>query len=230
MDANFANLNEYLPAISAVFLIAVGVMGALLTIFVFGDFFPRVRLRIIPSWENRELGLVKIRMEIENYSKVVVPIDPKHKIMLQVLPHNVLIDGCLSEWVEFDRTSPINLEKLETEPIKKCSWRTPIPVFVTTEKLYPGEIVSGERLHYCPSGSILHIALQVHAKFGPIARMASYLRKWQGRWTTTVIVVNDKDKSEVKMEFAGMRNASQDSMKTAPVAVPENDMLSSRSI
>lgn len=193
MDINLTDIGAYINYTSAAITVVGAIVVVLLDFFVHVIYTPKLVFRIIQSWENKDLGLVKIRIEIENYSTVLVPISPNGGIKLQILPHDILINGRLSEWVEFDRTSAINEEKLKSEPIKKCHWNDPIPIFTTTKQLYPGEIVSGERLHQCPQDSVLHVGLQVKAEYGWLASLSRiHRRKWQEQWTTTIIVMHDK--------------------------------------
>lgn len=177
---------------SIVTIILSSLIGVILAIFVYTDFRPKLLLRIIPHWEDEKRGLVKIRMEIESCSKIVIDIT---NIQLQITEHDML-NGCLSEWVPFhdkstNNTSELdefNRKHLESEPVRKLL--NPFPVFETTKKISPGEIVSGERLHSCPPNSILHIGLQVQAKLGILARLSKNFFNPREQWTSTVIITN----------------------------------------
>ena len=163
-------------------LIVAMLLGAWLAVFVYVQFAPKLQLRILPRWVDETKGLLILKLEVENNSRIRVP---KQKIQLQILEHEVPAHGCLSEWVPFDEEAVLLQEKPK-------EWHDPIEIFQSTEYLNPGETVSVERLCHCPQDSILHVGLQAKAKLGALGRLAAWFRSWNDQWTSTIWECNSR--------------------------------------
>ncbi len=75
-------------------IIAAMLLGAGLAVFVFVQFSPKLQLRIIQRWMDETKGLLALKLEVENNSRIRVC---KQKIQLQILEHEVPVNSCLSE-------------------------------------------------------------------------------------------------------------------------------------
>lgn len=169
---------------SVAVIVLSAILGTLITIFAYAGFLLRLNLRIIPRWENEEMDSIILRLEIENYSKIVVI---PEKMRLQILEYETIY-GCLSEVVPFDRENPIYKQKLKLEP--PLMWKEPIPLFGDVTSFFPGETVTGERMHYWPRNSILQVGLMVDCRPNWFARLANLLTNENYIWTTSIIVVH----------------------------------------
>jgi hypothetical protein len=158
-------------------IVAVVTM-ALLAFFVRVSFAPVLRLRILPRWSDDTKNFVILRLEVENISRVRVQ---KQQIRIQALRHKLEMGGLLSEWVPFSRDDIRDEQPLE--------WREPVEIFNTTNHIYPGEVLSVERMYHCEQDTALHVGLQVKAKLGRFSRLATRIRSWNQQWTTTCIVL-----------------------------------------
>lgn len=154
-------------------------IGGGLALFVFLQFAPVLDLQILPSWSDEARQFLILKFEVENKSRIRVD---KREIRIQVLEHKIQADTSLSEWVPFDKDAIIPTER----PVE---WREPIEIFRTTKAIDPGEVISVERLYHCSQDTVLHVGLQVKAKLGIFGRIATRIRPWDQRWTTTRIVV-----------------------------------------
>ena len=61
--------------------------------------------------------------------------------------------------------------------------------------LNPGEMLSIERLCYCPHNSISHVGLQAKVKLGVFGHVASWFRSWNEQWTSSIIVMHSPKKA-----------------------------------
>ena len=173
---------DLIGLMSDIALIIAILIGALLAVFIFVQFAPKLKLRILPHWVDKSKGLLLLRLEVENHSRIRVK---KDKILLQILEHEFSAQGYLSEWVPFTN------EAIKTEEQPK-EWHEPIEIFQSTIYINPEEILSVERLHHCPQNTILHIGIQAKVKMGFLGALAAWLRSWDEQWTTTIIVLNSK--------------------------------------
>lgn len=153
--------------------------GGWFAVFVFLQFAPILALRILPTWISDKTDGVILHIEVENKSRIRVH---KQSILLQILEHHIPVGGILSEWVPFEEKDIIPTE----QPI---NWNEPIEIFKSTRGIDPGEALVVERLHYCHPGNILHVGLQVKAKLGIWGRIATQVRGWNQRWTTTRVII-----------------------------------------
>jgi hypothetical protein len=74
-------------------------------------------------------------------------------------------------------------------------WHEPVEIFKSTQEIYPGEVISFERLYHCPQDTIiLHIGFQVELDLGFWDRVVT--RK-TGLWrqTTTCFVVKQREET-----------------------------------
>lgn len=94
----------------------------------------------------------------------------------------ILNNGMLSQFVPFSQDA---IPEKETP----LSWREPSAILTHTKHIYPGEIISYERLyHYPQPAAIIHIGLQLEMRLGPLGKIATWKREaW--RQTTTCFVV-----------------------------------------
>ena len=108
--------------------------------------------------------MLLLRLEVENISTVRAgrPI-----ARVQILRYPIPEDGTfLSEWVPFekeDRRDGEHPSKWE-KPIRLFSNPTKPDPRASTNRVYPGEVVAGERLLDCPSDDALHIGLNVRLR------------------------------------------------------------------
>jgi hypothetical protein len=155
------------------------IIGGLFAIFIYSQFAPILNLRIIASWADEDREYLKLKFEIENKSRVRVN-SPLARI--QMLEHKLTETNLISEWVPFHRDAI----KPEEAPIV---WREPERVFKSTERIFPGETLSIERLVHCSQDkTILHIGFQVQLELGLLGKLITgRLKAW--RQTTTAIMV-----------------------------------------
>ena len=175
----------------------VGLLLAyLVSVLVFLDWTPKVRIRILPRWVDLDKGELILRLEIENTSRVPII---KRCCKLQVLEHSVNAQPRLSEFVPFtiewyDKCLPDQ---------KPNHWREPECIFKTTLFLYPGEVIAVERLEKLPDkDTYLHVGMQFKAHIPFFSRTA--LRFWgiarikrdigHEQWTTTTVIYPTSDK------------------------------------
>lgn len=172
-------INDIISIAGDIATIVAVLVGGWFAVFVFLQFAPILSLRILPTWATDETNRVILRIEIENKSRIRVH---KQSIHLQILEHNVSVAGTLSEWVPFEEKAILPTE----QPI---SWNEPMEIFKSSMGIDPGETLVIERLHYCHPNNVLHVGLQVKAKLGFWGRIATQVRGWNQRWTTTRIVM-----------------------------------------
>ena len=151
-------------------------LGAFLFAFVFLQFSPTLHLRILPTWIDHQQ--VILRIEVENRSRVRVK---KEFVRLQVLEYPVDGQTSLSEWVPFTVEATIQGEQ---PPF----WKDPTEIFTSTRFVYPGELLSIERLYKLNNqNSFLHVGLRFKSKsISHIFRFKVLGRAEQ--WTSTVFV------------------------------------------
>lgn len=166
---------------SGIVNVLVIIVTADLYIFVFYHFAPYVQPRIKYTWVDKERGLVLLQLELENMSKVSLPVE---HILLQILEYQYSALVHLTEFVPFKK-------ELVQQDISPESWQDPIRLFGKTLRLLPGELIRGERLHTCSEDSILHVGLQVRLKLNWFYKRLSRLEK-HAQWTTTAIVIPPK--------------------------------------
>ncbi len=155
-------------------------LGAILALFVFFQLAPVLTLRILPSWTSDSKDVLKIRLEVENKSRIGVRYPKFH---LQILEHRVEANVALSEWVPF-----AEVEILPDE--QPLFWQDPVQVFGSTNGIYAGEVISIERLYPCQEDStVIHVGLRVEIKQGFVGRVATVARNKIWTQYTTVLVV-----------------------------------------
>jgi hypothetical protein len=159
------------------------IIGTFIAIFVYFQFAPIFELKIIPTWIDNRKQFLLVRFQVENKSRVRL-YSPKGRI--QVLEHKTQPGLSLSQWVPFDKTAILPTE----QPIE---WREPEVIFKSTKEIYPGEVISLERLyHYSQDSIILHIGLQVELKLDLIGRIVTR-KKESWRQTTTCFAIKHID-------------------------------------
>ncbi len=173
------DIKDIISTASNIATIIAVLAGGWFAVFVFLQFAPILSLRIFPTWANDDTNRVILRIEIENKSRIRVH---KQSIYFQVLEHSVPAGNVLSEWVPFEEKAVISSEQ-------PTSWHEPIEIFKSTKGIDPGEILVTERLHSCHPNNVLHVGLQVKAKLNFWGRIATRVRGWNQRWTTTRIIM-----------------------------------------
>ena len=174
----------------------IGYLGYFVSVLVFLDWSPKIRLRILPSWINKSQRQFVLRLEIENSSRVPLI---KRKCELQILEHSMSKQLRLSEFV------PMKKERYDKclPNEKPREWLEPQQVFETTRFLYPGELIHVERLENIPDeDTYLHVALQFEAHIPLPSRLG--LRFWgilrlkpdskTESWTTTAVIYPPSEK------------------------------------
>ena len=99
---------------------------------------------------------------MENKSRVRAN---KPRGQIQILEYPFKPGIALSQWVPFDKSAiPPNEQPIE--------WREPEKIFKSTLQMYPGEVISLERLYHYPQDMvIIHVGLQVQLETGFIGRI-----------------------------------------------------------
>jgi len=169
-------------------LIIVVIIGSFISIFIYLKFAPIVQIKIIDSWIDDELLI--LRIEIENISKVRVAIKQNElqlqnsNILFQKFKHDKGTALTLTEFLPFSK---------EWFDKKKypSKWKEPEIIFETTKWIYPSEIIAVERIIQCNKNDIFHIGVQVHASFG-LLEFADF-RHWSQRWTSVKFIAKKKD-------------------------------------
>ena len=167
-----------LSVLKDVLTILVLFIVAIVTLFIYFKFAPVIKINIDAQRISDEVSLISI--QIENTSKVRVSIKKElgktsnANILLQCFEHEKNKLTHLTEFLPFTQDW-FNAKKYPS------TWKKPEVVFETTEWIYPAEVITIERPIQHINGKILHIGVQVHAKFG-FLEMASFRRLSQ-RWT-----------------------------------------------
>lgn len=179
------SFTEVMGLVGDIAVLVAMLLGAGLAVFVFVQFAPSLQLRILPRWADEAKGLIILKLEVKNKSRIRVP---KQRICLQILEHEVPAGGSLSEWVPFDKQVILPQEQPK-------EWHEPVEIFQTTRYLNPGEMLSVEMLCHCPRESVLHVGLQAKAKFGILGWLGSRISSWNEQWTSTIIVMHTAKKT-----------------------------------
>jgi hypothetical protein len=170
------NVVDIVSLVKDIVTIVAVLTAGIVAIFVYFQLAPVLKLRILPRWTDDTRQFLLIRFEVENSSKVRVS-NPTGRI--QILEYK---PQPLSHWVPFTE----NDKRPEEEPI---AWRDPVPIFGSTKRLYPGEVITLERLYHCKNEAFaIHIGLQVEVKLGYFGRAVTS-RSESLRQTTTCIIV-----------------------------------------
>lgn len=154
-------------------------IGALVSFFIYFNFSPVIEIKMIDSWIDNNLLI--LRIEIKNISKVRVPIvqnsleDKGGGILFQIFEHDKNHVSNLTEFLPFTKEWFVR-KKYPSE------WKEPEIIFETTKWIYPNEVIAIERVIQCDSESILHIGVQVHARYKSY-EVATF-KNWTQRWTT----------------------------------------------
>jgi hypothetical protein len=173
---NIADTVSFLKDIATILALLLGAFAA---IFIYFQLAPTVELTISPTWADERKEYLLVRFQIENKSKVRLN-KPRGKI--QILEYPRLENGNLSQYVPFSQATIPESEI----PI---TWREPSAILTHTKQIYPGEIISYERLYHYPQPAIIiHIGLQLEMRLGLLGKIATQKREaWQQ--TTTCFVV-----------------------------------------
>jgi hypothetical protein len=158
MIAEYVSLAKDLVTILAILI------GSATAVFVYFQLAPVLSLRIVPTLADERKRFLILRFEIENKSRVRI-LTPKGRI--QVLKHDIQPGAAMSQWVPFSKDAIKSTEQPR-------EWREPVEIFKSTIDIYPGEIISFERIYDCPEDTVvIHAGLQVELE----------LSRW-GRWVT----------------------------------------------
>ena len=173
------SVTELVGLIQDIITILALLTGGAVAVFVYFQLAPVLELRILPSWADDSKQFLIVKFQVENKSRVRL-YSPKGRI--QILEHTTQNIDSLSHWVPFEEKAILPSEK----PIE---WHHPEEIFRTTKQIYPGEVISIERLYRCPrEGVALHIGLQVELRLGRFGRLVTR-KKEAWRQTTTSFVV-----------------------------------------
>jgi len=131
-------------------------------LYIFLVLSPKVQLKIVPRWVNNEQ--VILHLEIKNQSRVRVK---KQSVQLQIFEYDMSNKESIPEWVPFSKK---DLDKFKKNPynVQPRELTEPKVIFESTKTLYPGEIISCERLYTLSKpSSFLHVGLQFvpHSSF-----------------------------------------------------------------
>jgi hypothetical protein len=163
-------------------------IGAAVGLFIFFQFAPVLELRILPTWIDESKQFLVLKFEVENKSRVRAN---RPSGQIQVLEYPFEPSVTLSQWVPFDeRTIP---------PNEQPKWHEPEKIFKSTLQIYPGEIISFEKLYHYPQDTvIIHAGLQVQLELGFIGKIITR-KKEPWRQTVTRFIVKQ---AEVKAKSA----------------------------
>ena len=175
---------DHLSDIKDILFITALVCGTLVALFVYFKFAPVIKITIDSNRVNNTTSLLGIK--IENPSKVRVAIKKdsssttESNILLQSFQHNKEEIDRLTEFLPFSKDW---FEKKKYP----ATWREPEIIFETTKWIYPGEVIAIERPIFHNEGKVLHVGVQVHARFG-LLELAS-VRHLTQRWTCVRFLV-----------------------------------------
>jgi hypothetical protein len=142
----------------AVLIAAVG------GIFVLSQYAPLFNLRIEPRWNDAAQQILVVKFEVENKSRVRANFPLGYA---QVLEYSQELDMSMSHWVPFSQEDIRQGE----EPLR---WREPARLTETTRQLFPGEVISIERLYHCPEDAVIvHIGLNVQLEISLFVQIIS---------------------------------------------------------
>jgi hypothetical protein len=177
------------PLISAV----AAVSGAIIA-FVKLRVSSIVRMHMFPRWVNEAKQSVILRIEVENKATIRIW---KNLIQLQTFEYKLPVDASLSEWVSFTKKAyDDHYEKHPEAPRPIKGFKEPVEIFTSTNHIYPGEVISVERL--CPfnTGNILQVGVQTSGRLGISGRIRGHAILPVQQWTTTIILSGDLPKSK----------------------------------
>jgi hypothetical protein len=145
-------------------------IGGAVGVFVLFRFAPLLTLRILPRWSDETEQVLLVAFEVENKSRVRA-VCPEGWARIQVLEYPIRLGMSLSEWVPFSK-------ERERPDEKSREYHDPVHILTSTERIYPGEVLSVQRLyHYPEEALILHIGLQVQLNMGLLGKIARGTRK-----------------------------------------------------
>ena len=160
-------------------------MTILIALFIYLKFAPVIKISILATRVDAKSSIINI--EIENISKVRIAIQKK---ISRVSGSNILL-----QYFEHDKKDLLNLTEFlpftEDWFNKKNydgTWKSPCIIFETTKWIYPGEILSIQRPVAHNQDKVLHLGVQVHAKFGFLEFAKS--RHLCQRWTSVTFLTN----------------------------------------
>ena len=139
-----------------------------------------VEPRLILRWADMTSGVLIVKVEVHNKSKVYVTLQ---KCELQIFERDIPPSGYISEFVPFEKGDPRT-----DPPIPEQEWHAPVRILGTTLTIEPGEIITVERAYHCQTERpIIHCAIQVHAKVTCRLKLANLRFKPTERWTATAM-------------------------------------------
>lgn len=153
------------------------ILAVFVGVFISLNFSPVIALRIIPTWADKTNGILLIKTEVENISKVIA-IVKKEGIRFQMLKQRTDL-GDINEWVAFNKDD-------EKDMIPKpIDWKESKVINTSTNHLYPGDIVKAERIYKVDikPNEVLHLGLQFKLAKGPLSLF--HLEQW----TTTCFFI-----------------------------------------
>ncbi len=150
-----------------------------IALFVYLNLAPIVVPRISTSWVDKKRGVLLVKLEVENISKVIVFKKDKG-IRFQMLKQKIGKE--INEWVAFEKEYET---RMIPQPLYDGDWPSDREVNSSTPHLYPGESVRTELIFIqeLQADEILHLALQ----FKSAKSLFNYLHPEQ--WTVTTFVM-----------------------------------------
>jgi hypothetical protein len=161
-----------------VLLSVIGLLGSwAIIVFVRCKFSPALQLRLQAKWIDAER--IVLHIEVENKSQVRVT---RKSVKLQIIEYPSGKKS-LTEWVPFASDSVHAGEDCEF-------WRDPIELFQSNRCLYPGEVLTIERIeHLSSKDRLFHVGLQFKSK-SSVPFLKFILLGHNEQWTTTAIFVH----------------------------------------
>ena len=178
----YRGIRENVEFTKTVIEIIAILLTAIIALFVYVNFSPKISLRIIPTWIDKKGGVLKIRTEVENTSKVICM---KKRIRFQILEQK-LEGNMINEFVAFDK------EYVHLMNPKPVNFAQAEEINLSTLYLYPGEVIAAERVYKINPELVQHAGLQFEADFGIMKYLLRFVKEHVERWTTVVIIPNER--------------------------------------
>lgn len=143
-------------------------------VFFYRQLSPNLQIKITPIWIDKDDGILCIRADVKNISKVRIY---KDHALFQLLEYDFSQIPNLSEFLPF--TKKRNDERVE-QPIE---WRDAVKILEDTKHISPDEEIIVERIARIKNHKevIVHVGVQLRAR-GRWEVTNRYLG-WGDRWT-----------------------------------------------
>ncbi len=168
-------MNSGIEIINLVISIITLLIGVYATIFISSYFAPVVILRITPIWETKMNGIMTLRFEIENKSRI------------RLNQPNILVQ--LKEYsINKGKNKLKDIPRILSKTDLQVLWNDPIKLDIA--RIFPNETISLERIYSFEStkSSILFVLLQYRRKLNWVERIINKKSEdWQQ--TATAIII-----------------------------------------